>query len=227
MATAARDLQGQAQNPSATYRLAVRLACVNIEGADSVGLSMVRRGHGVETVAATNEMAVTADGLQYKLGQGPCLEAIWDEHTVYAPNVGVDARWPTWGPRVVDETEASCVLAFQLFTHDDTLGALNIYSKRVDAFDDDARHEGSVLAAHIAVAVAAARQIGQLTQGLDSRSVIGQATGIVMGRFNVDADVAFKVLARYSSTSNTKLRDVAEEVVRTRVLPRTSTPKAD
>jgi hypothetical protein len=123
----------------------------------------------------------------------------------------------------VAETDARSVMAFQLFTHGDTLGAMTLYSTKSDAFDDTAREEGRAVAAHIAIAVAAACEIDSLSQGLDSHTIIGQATGILMGRFNLHADVAFRVLARYSSTTNTKLRDVAEDIVRTGVLPRVDT----
>ena len=46
-----------------------------------------------------------------------------------------------------------------------------------------------------------------------SRKVIGQALGILMERYRVDADRAFQFLVRASSSSNVKLRDVAEEIV--------------
>jgi len=50
---------------------------------------------------------------------------------------------------------------------------------------------------------------------LDSRAVIDQAKGILMERFKVTADQAFQALARVSMESNTKVREVAERLVRT------------
>jgi AmiR/NasT family two-component response regulator len=58
-----------------------------------------------------------------------------------------------------------------------------------------------------------------LNTALVSRTVIGQAEGILMERFNIDADRAFRVLKRVSSQSNTKLQRVAAELVETRRLP--------
>jgi AmiR/NasT family two-component response regulator len=46
-----------------------------------------------------------------------------------------------------------------------------------------------------------------------TRKTIGQAIGILMERYRIDADRAFQFLIRASSTSNVKLRDVADEVV--------------
>lgn len=46
-----------------------------------------------------------------------------------------------------------------------------------------------------------------------SMPIIEQAKGIVMGCYGVDADTAFAVLSRLSSSSNKKLRLIAIEVV--------------
>jgi AmiR/NasT family two-component response regulator len=42
------------------------------------------------------------------------------------------------------------------------------------------------------------------------------AKGIVMERYGVDPDAAFRVLVRLSQETNTKLREVARQVVDTR-----------
>ena len=51
-------------------------------------------------------------------------------------------------------------------------------------------------------------------------TVIAQACGLVMERYNIDAVRAFALLTRVSSTQNIKMRDVAAELVFTRVLPK-------
>jgi hypothetical protein len=51
------------------------------------------------------------------------------------------------------------------------------------------------------------------------RILIGQAQGLLMERFAIDADQAFAVLRRYSQDNNVKLRIVADELVTTRRLP--------
>lgn len=45
------------------------------------------------------------------------------------------------------------------------------------------------------------------------RDVIGQAKGIVMERFTIDAGAAFQLLVRLSQDTNVKLIDVARSVV--------------
>jgi hypothetical protein len=54
-----------------------------------------------------------------------------------------------------------------------------------------------------------------LKVALVSRTVIGQATGILMRENHLTADAAFKELVRRSSHSNVKVRDIAQGVVAT------------
>jgi len=194
---------------------AVHLAVANIPGCEAAGLSLIRRGGGIETPAATDPIVLAADALQYSLGEGPCLRAAWLERVVHSPDLRADGRWPLWGPRVADDPGVQSVLCLQLFLQDDSLGALNLYSTRRNAFDENDVDEGTALAAHIAIAVSSAETQQHLTRALDARTVIGQGVGIVMERYGIDAASAFRVLVRTSSHANVKLRLIAQELVET------------
>lgn len=217
IATAAREMQGQA-GAQATLEAAVRLATDNIAGAESVGVSIVS-GRTVATPAWVGQMALDCDRLQYELDEGPCLGAIARHGTVISPSVAYDDRWPRWGPRVAEEAGVASVLAVWLFTDRDSLGALNMYSSVKDAFTSHDREEALALAAHVSIALSAVRESDSLHEGLDSRSVIGQAMGIVMERYGLTSAVAFALLTRLSSSGEVKLRDLAQEVVTSRKLP--------
>ena len=214
MAAAARELQDQA-DPQETLETAVRLAVSDVDGADSAAVSIGHVKGQIETPASVGEMAVRGDQLQYETGEGPCLEAIWEEHTVYSPDLAVDPRWPAWGARTAEETGARSILSFQLFTQDRSVGALNLYSKRLDGFDAADREEGLALAAHIAVALASARKLQTLGLALDTRTLIGQAVGMVMERYSLKGPEAFALLSRLSQASNVKVRVLASEIVET------------
>ncbi|MCH1867002.1 GAF and ANTAR domain-containing protein [Nocardioides sp. CFH 31398] len=220
MAEAARDLQVQ-QDPAATYAAATRLAHDNILGCHAASLSMVRRSGSDRIVnfAATHPGASRADELQTEHSEGPCLDSIVEAVTTYSPSLAHDHRWPRWGPEVVEQTGLRSVLSFQLFTHLDTLGALNLYSLDKDGFGAEDQHDGQVLAAHVAIAFAAAQRIDALDHALSTRTVIGQATGILMERYQVSSEVAFRILGRISSQEERKIRDLAREVVSTGRLP--------
>jgi AmiR/NasT family two-component response regulator len=78
---------------------------------------------------------------------------------------------------------------------------------------------GQTIAAMAAVVLAKSINDDQLVRALETRTHIGQATGILMERYDLDAERAFEVLRRISSQTNTKLRDLAVEIVTTRRLP--------
>ena len=61
-------------------------------------------------------------------------------------------------------------------------------------------------------------QVAHLKAALASNRRIGMALGIAVRQLDVDEDEAFEVLRRISQTSNRKLRDVAEDIIRRRRL---------
>ena len=218
MAQAARDLQHQS-GTDATMQTAVDVALRDIDGAEAIGLSMVTRRREVETLAATAPEARLADVLQYRHDEGPCLDAVWEHRVVHSRDLRQESRWPRWAAQASAETGYRSMMAFQLFTTSDRLGALNLYSTQVDGFDTTDRDHGLALAAHISVAVRSAQQIQNLQAALDSRTVIAQAVGILMERYDLEPDGAFSVLTRVSTTTNSKLRDLAEQLCTTGGLP--------
>jgi transcriptional regulator with GAF, ATPase, and Fis domain len=218
LAEAARDLGSE--DVEQTLEKSVQLGVALIEGCDACGVTLVRRGTSLETPVSTGDMVVRGDALQYELGEGPCMDAVWEHEVVISHDLADEDRWPRWAPRVVEELGARSMLCVQLFTDTSQLGAMNMYSKRAHVFDEAAdRVEAQALAAHISVALAAAQEIEHLNTALGSRTVIGQAEGILMERFGISGDRAFEVLRRVSSHTNTKLNAVALELVHTRKVP--------
>jgi GAF domain-containing protein len=107
-------------------------------------------------------------------------------------------------------------LSFKLYTGDRTAGALNVFSRRPHAFSSESEAVGSVLAAHAAVAIMASKEGEQLQSAVASRDVIGQAKGIIMERFNVDAVRSFEMLRQLSQEMNVRLTEVAQKIIDTR-----------
>jgi len=64
-----------------------------------------------------------------------------------------------------------------------------------------------------------AAQVEHLQRALATRTVIGQAAGILIERHKVTADDAFRMLVTASSLTNRKLRDIARGLVRTGEMP--------
>lgn len=111
------------------------------------------------------------------------------------------------------------MLAVQLFVDGENIGALNLVSREVNAFDDESEHVAFLFATHAAVAMSAERARGHLRAAVSTREAIGQAQGILMERFKVTSEMAFHTLMLASQDSNRKLRDIADELVSTGRLP--------
>jgi transcriptional regulator with GAF, ATPase, and Fis domain len=218
MTAVARELQSEVA-PETLLDIAARLAVENVHGCEAAGISLVRRARVLETPAYTDRAAHVSDQLQLELDEGPGLDAIWERQVVHSPDLAAEPRWPSWGPRTVAETGVRSLLSLRLFTSDDLVGALNLYSFQARAFDEAAVEDGLALAGHIAVAVTSARRIAQLNEALDSRTSIAAAVGILMERFDLSYDRAFAVLGRISAQGNVKIRDLAMELVATGSLP--------
>jgi putative methionine-R-sulfoxide reductase with GAF domain len=189
-------------------------AVEHVAGTDHAGVLLVDpKAREYETIAPTDEIMVHLDLLQKETGQGPCVEAAWQHHMVRVDDIAADPRWPELSARTVAETPARSSLSFQLFTHHATIGALNLFSDRVNAFDDDSIEVGLVYATHASLALYRARQQGDFRSALASRDLIGQAKGMLMERFTIDAVAAFELLRRLSQDTNTPLVEVARQVI--------------
>lgn len=218
LADAVRDINAAEGIPHTLERM-VELTPEFFTSCDFVGISLVEHGE-IRTPAASSERLRELDEWQYELGEGPCREAIRHQSTVLVRDLSTDPRWPTWGRAMVDQIGVRSSLSFRLFTRDDDAwGALNVYSRTVDAFCEEDILHGQVIAAMSAVVLARSINDEQLATALESRTVIGQATGIVMERYGLDEATAFGVMRRISSHDNRKLRDVAAQVVADRALP--------
>jgi GAF domain-containing protein len=195
-----------------TLEAIVGSARTSVPGFDHVGISVIRCDGTVETKAATGPLVWELDDLQYELGEGPCVTSIREEPVVVVEHLRDDPRWPNYIPRAV-KSGLRAQLALQLYTEEQTLGGLNLYSTSSDTIDADAHRAAEPFAAHAALALGHARRESQLSEALESRAMIATAVGLVMARYQIDQTRAFQYLARASSASKIKLRDVAAEVV--------------
>jgi GAF domain-containing protein len=177
-----------------------------------VSISVRNRSGAFMTEAGTDDLAWELDSLQYDLDDGPCVQAIKAEPVVVVGHLHHEQRWPRYTPVAAARGVRSQV-AVRLFTHDRHVAGLNLYSTERDDVDASSAETARLFATHAAIILGHAQQEDQLNHALQTRKVIGQALGILMERYHIDADRAFQFLIRASSTSNTKLRDVAHEVV--------------
>ncbi|MGH3539630.1 MAG: ANTAR domain-containing protein [Pseudonocardiaceae bacterium] len=146
------------------------------------------------------------------------MDAIYVEQTVRVSDTASEDRWPEFAKRAA-QLGVGSMLSFQLYVVGDNLGALNLYNREPDAFDDESEHVGLLFASHAAVAMAGAQRNEQLIRAIGTRDLIGQAKGILMERHKLTAEQAFMLLVRASQATHTKLRDIAEQLTTVGQLP--------
>jgi GAF domain-containing protein len=177
------------------------------------------------TAAFTGQLALACDESQYGHGYGPCLHAASTGELTEIADMQAETRWRDYVQQAAARGVLSS-LSVPLPIGAGVSGALNIYAREPNTFDEDSRSAAVRFAPYAGVAVAnmyayldARNLAANLQKALDSRAVIDQAKGILMERHKVTADQAFQVLARISMQTNRKLRDIADQLVMTGELP--------
>ena len=153
-------------------------------------------------------------------GEGPCLDALRDNTQVSVPDLWSTERWPAFSTEA-RAAGVRAVICTPMEVSGRRVGVLTLLSQDVDfgAPGEDTDALARVFAAHAGLALTGARQLRDMVTAMSSRDVIGQAKGILMERFKIAPDVAFTVLVRASSVTNTRLRTVCEQLCDTGELP--------
>lgn len=189
-----------------------------IDAAEAVSITLVRGRRGT-TAAHSDPLALELDEIQYELGHGPCMDAGRSGTFLEVSDMTSDPRWPDYCPRAAQLGVRSSVSA-PLPMQTEAVGALNVYSRRPDAFDEHAQAAVRELAAIIAAACvdfeaysSALEHAEQLQTAMASRAVIEQAKGVIMAQNRCTAEAAFEILRSASMNRNVKLRDLAQSIV--------------
>lgn len=190
----------------------VDLAVQLVRHCSSAGITVTSDGQ-VRTITTSDGTARRGDELQSALREGPCVDAAADDQVVRVDDLAADRRWSQWRPRAVEELGVRSMLCLPMFSSEGQAGALNLYADRVDAFSDRDLEVASAMAASTALAAAATVKITQLETALDTRSMIGQAMGLLMAAYRLDDRRAFDALATISKNSNVKLAEVARRLI--------------
>lgn len=196
---------------SSTAELIAEYACLTT-AADECGILFSKSLNLWSTPAATSARVAELHQLQISLDEGPCLDAIRKESTYICEDTRVDARWPTWGPAAA-ELGISSVLSIRLESKNRNLGALNLYAEPIDAFGPQDVAIANNFARHASIALSSAFTEQGMALAIDARTFIGQAQGILMGRYGIGAEQAFEYLRRRSQQEHIKLTDIAHEVI--------------
>ena len=208
------------QDLPSSLREMTRIAVRAVPAGEGASITEIRT-EGPVVAATSDEWAQQLDELQFTEREGPCLDCTRTGNAFRVRDLAGETRWPSWAPRAV-ALGARSVMSLPLAADGRLVGALNVYSRTPDAYDAQAVAVAEVIAAHCGLATQVASAFfghrdlaGQLRDAMTSRAVIEQAKGILMAQHRVTADQAFGLLRTASQRRNVKLRELAEELVRT------------
>jgi GAF domain-containing protein len=171
--------------------------------------------------ATTGRAPQLLDTKQQETGRGPCIEAAREQTLICINDLQRDPRWPEFSAEA-QACGVSSMLCAPLWVNEKTLGTLSLYAPQSAAFGEHDQRIIELFATLAALALAEAQRTDHLRAALLNRDVIGQAKGIIMERYNIDADAAFGTLNRISQDQNKKLHQIARQVTEIRELPDTT-----
>ncbi len=178
---------------------------------DCASITILHADGRLETVAPTNDVLWGVDAAQYELREGPCYQAAADAMHVASPDLARDERFPRYAVSAV-AAGFRAQAGIRLFDAPKSRGALNLYAENVGAFSDLGAL-GELFRHQAAMAIDYAREIQNLREAVQTRTMIGTAVGIVMERYHLTDDRAFAFLTRLSQDGNIKLREIARRLI--------------
>lgn len=185
----------------------------HVTGSQYAGITLAEKSASVSSVVATHRYPMVLDDIQNSSGEGPCLAAAWEHHMMHIADLSSERRWLRYRRMALEQTPVRSILSFELFVDGSSMAALNFYADRPHAFNEESVEIGTVFATHIALAWSMMRRHEQFRSALASRDIIGQAKGVIMERFDIDAVEAFQLLTRVSQQSNIKLIEIARALI--------------
>ena len=198
-------------------RLGANTAVQMIEGCDYVGVTLVDGSTGAVTHVASDPVAEQLERHQHELDDGPAPDCVRTRQAAVVQDVRTETRWPGWTPRA-GELGVGSSASMWLHVDDASLGSLTLYSTKPFRFTPAVLASAQTLAQRLGAAIVAGRQSDRLN-AVGSRTVLGQAQGILMERHGIDAEEALGRLTTAAEASGLELPHVAVRLVRTRDLP--------
>jgi GAF domain-containing protein len=186
---------------------------------DGAGLMLCNAEGHLCSVAASDDRLAHLEELQVRHQEGPCIAAFDAKELVSATNLEQDDRWPRFSEAAV-RRGVRAVLASPLPYNQEAVGVVAVLSEHsrpwspaneltLLAFTDLA----ALLIASIIQGEEQSELAGQLQGALNSRQVIEQAKGILMGTQGISARAAYEQLRARARAERRKLAVVCTDVV--------------
>jgi GAF domain-containing protein len=192
---------------------------------DGAGLMLADTDHHLRNVASSDGRLDHLEELQVRHGQGPCLSAFEDKELVGSEDLAEEERWPLFSEAAV-ERGVRAVLASPLPYNQDAVGVVAVLSEKRRPWSPEGELALLAFTDLAALLIASMMQseqqselAAQLQGALNTRAVIEQAKGILVGQQGVEPRAAYELLRAQARAERRKLAAVSADLVHSSVRP--------
>jgi GAF domain-containing protein len=188
-------------------------------GVDGTALMLVDRDQVLRNLAVSDRRAALLEELQEEHGEGPCVDAFDDKQPVASDDLGREDRWPAFSAGAA-RRRLLAVLASPIPFSEQAVGVVAVFAAEPHPWTEAEREAIVAFTELVALLVLNAmeasergRLAAELQVALDSRVVIEQAKGVLVGRHGLTTRQAFERLRRQARDQRRPLTEVARAVV--------------
>jgi GAF domain-containing protein len=186
---------------------------------DGAGLMLADGDQHLRSVAASDNRFTYLEDLQIRHQEGPCIEAYDTKQLVGVEDLTKDQRWPLFSSAAVDQ-QVRAVLASPLPYNQDAVGVVAVMSQDSNPWSPEGELALLAFTDLAALLIASMMQSeesnvlsGQLQGALNTRQVIEQAKGVLIGTRHMSARAAYEQLRAQARAERRKLTAVCTELV--------------
>jgi GAF domain-containing protein len=187
---------------------------------DGAGLMLADADHHLRNVSVSDHRMERLEELQIRHSEGPCITAFEDKALVSAQDLEQDSRWRAFCDAAVGQG-IRAVLASPLPYNQDAIGVVAVLSEDTRPWTAEAELAllaftdlAALLVASMAISEQNSELAAQLQSALNSRAVIEQAKGVLIGQQGLPAHAAYEQLRAQARAQRRKLVTICAEVVR-------------
>jgi GAF domain len=212
-------------------------ACIAVLPVSRAAVTMMAGPDRQEPIFASDAIAAHLDEMQFRLGEGPCVEAITERRPVLVPDLAevADSRWPVFAA-AARRTPIRAAFVFPLQAGAIGVGVLDLYRDEPGMLGRD-ELAGALRAADAVLWALLGIRDGNQTErppparhsgnGADPHGwltgspldhiEVYQATGMVMAQLDAPAETALSRLRAYAFVHDRTIDDIARDVVARRL----------
>jgi GAF domain-containing protein len=188
-------------------------------GVEGTALMLVDRDQVLRNLAVSDPRAALLEELQAEHGEGPCVDAFDGKQPVATDDLRREGRWPAFSPDAA-RRDLLAVLASPIPYSEQAVGVVAVFAAEPHPWTRAEKEAIVAFTELVALLILNAmeasergRLAAELQVALDSRVVIEQAKGVLVGRHGLTTRQAFERLRRAARDQRRPLSDVSRAVV--------------